>query len=255
MKNEQAELTATPIAAPEKRVGTMAILAAATERGADVATIEAIAKLYREERDDARRMEFDKAMSSAQSEMTRVERDANNSQTRSRYATYAAMDRKLRPIYTAHGFGLSFNTKPAEVAEYVRVTCHVSHGGGWSADYQIDMPADGKGAKGGDVMTKTHAVGSATQYGMRYLLKMIFNVATGEDDDGNAATPAPSATPESIKELRRMIAAVGKDEAKVCAYLKIEQLEDANAKQVAEIKATLANMKPAPKAETAEDLM
>jgi hypothetical protein len=72
----------------------------------------------------------------------------------------------------------------------VCVTCHVSHRGGWGADYRIDMPADGKGAKGGDVMTKTHAVGSATQYGMRYLLKMIFNVAIGEDDDGNAAAAA-----------------------------------------------------------------
>jgi hypothetical protein len=50
------------------------------------------------------------------------------------------------------------------------------------------MPADGKGAKGGDVMTRTHAAGSAFSYGQRYLLKLIFNIATGEDDDGNAAS-------------------------------------------------------------------
>jgi ERF superfamily protein len=51
------------------------------------------------------------------------------------------------------------------------------------------MPADGKGAKGGDVMTKTHATGSALTYGRRYLLALIFNLAIGElqDDDGNAA--------------------------------------------------------------------
>jgi hypothetical protein len=50
------------------------------------------------------------------------------------------------------------------------------------------MPVDGKGAKGNDVMTKTHAFGSGASYGMRYLLKMIFNVAVGEDDDdGNGA--------------------------------------------------------------------
>ncbi len=48
------------------------------------------------------------------------------------------------------------------------------------------MPADGKGAKGGDVMTKTHAVGAAKSYGKRYLLKDIFNIAIGEEDtDGN----------------------------------------------------------------------
>ena len=56
-----------------------------------------------------------------------------------------------------------------------------------------------KGAKGGDVMTKTHAAGSALTYGQRYLLKMIFNIAIGSDDDGNAASsrqgvrvPSPS---------------------------------------------------------------
>ena len=54
------------------------------------------------------------------------------------------------------------------------------------------MPADGKGAKGGDVMTKTHATGAAVSYGMRYLLKMIFNVAVGEDDtDGNGPRETP----------------------------------------------------------------
>jgi hypothetical protein len=68
----------------------------------------------------------------------------------------------------------------------MRVLCHVSHSAGHERTYQIDMPADGKGAKGGDVMTKTHAAGAAASYGMRYLLKMIFNLAVGEDDtDGN----------------------------------------------------------------------
>ena len=50
------------------------------------------------------------------------------------------------------------------------------------------MPADGKGAKGGNVMSLTHATGAAAGYGMRYLLKMIFNIAIGEEDtDGNLA--------------------------------------------------------------------
>jgi hypothetical protein len=49
------------------------------------------------------------------------------------------------------------------------------------------MPATAKGPRQRrDV--EDHATGSAVTYGMRYLVKMIFNVATGEnDDDGNAA--------------------------------------------------------------------
>jgi hypothetical protein len=141
------------------------------------------------ERIEARNAEaaFDRALTAAQAGMVRVRTDSNNPQTKSRYASYGALDAAMRPIYTGAGFALSFNTEnPAP--EIVRVICRVSHQGGHSRTYQIDMPADGKGAKGGDVMTKTHATGSAVSYGMRYLLKMIFNIAVSDkDDDGNAA--------------------------------------------------------------------
>jgi hypothetical protein len=138
--------------------------------------------------------EFNAGMTAAQSEMGRVSTDATNPQTRSRYATYGKLDSVLRPIYTAHGFALSFDTGEASEG-MLRVICRVSHRGGYSREYHVDMPADGKGAKGGDVMTKTHATGAAMSYGMRYLLKMIFNVAIGEDDnDGNGPVTKALAT-------------------------------------------------------------
>ena len=140
--------------------------------------------------------EFNAAMTAAQKQMRPVATDSDNPQTRSKYASYEALDRALRPIYTEHNFALSFNTDEAPGPETVRVLCKVTHAGGHAERYRLDMPSDGKGAKGGDVMTKTHATGSAVTYGMRYLLKMIFNVAVGEgDDDGNSAAgkPAPKA--------------------------------------------------------------
>jgi len=131
---------------------------------------------------------FGQAMHRAQSNMRRVGADANNPQTKSRYATYAKLDGVLRPVYSKEGLSVSFDTADPPAGDMVRVVAYVSHEQGHTRRYQIDMPADGKGAKGGDVMTKTHATGSATAYGMRYLLKMIFNVAVGEtDDDGNGA--------------------------------------------------------------------
>ncbi len=129
---------------------------------------------------------WNNALAEAQAKMHAVANDSANLQTRSRYASYAAMDAALRPIYSSHGFALSFNTEDSRDG-FVKILCDVSKGG-HTRRYQIDMPADGKGARGNDVMTKTHATGSAVTYGMRYLLKMIFNVATGDaDDDGNAA--------------------------------------------------------------------
>ena len=80
---------------------------------------------------------------------------------------------------------------------------YVSHVGGHTRRYEAAMPADGKGAKGGDVMTKTHAFGAATSYGMRYLLKMIFNVAIGEYDlDGNEPTQRPEVPAELLQKAR-----------------------------------------------------
>jgi hypothetical protein len=159
-----------------------------SDPNASVEKIERLMALW--ERTEARKAEaeFNTAMSAAQRDMRPVAADSYNPSTKSRYASYEALDRALRPIYTANGFGLSFSTGDTPLDLHVRVQCLVTHTGGHSRPYHIDMPADGKGAKGGDVMTKTHATGSAVSYGMRYLLKMIFNVAVGEDDDdGNRA--------------------------------------------------------------------
>lgn len=154
------------------------------------------------------------AMNLAQKEMRPVAADAWNPQTKSKYASYEALDLALRPIYTKHGFSLSFNTADAPLPDYVRVLCKSTHLGGHTEPHVLDMPADGKGAKGGDVMTKTHATGSALSYGQRYLLKMIFNIAVGEDDDdGNKAgrgreKEAPATPPKGYDEWKQQITAV-----------------------------------------------
>ncbi len=160
---------------------------AASDPNVNIDKMERLMAMHRDMQRQQAEADFNAAMARVQSSMGRIGTDKRNSQTNSDYATYAKLDRALRPLYSAEGFALSFGTDAVEAENIVRVTCHVSHTAGFTRKYLIDMPADGKGAKGNDVMTKTHATGSATQYGMRYLLKMIFNVAIGEDDDGNAA--------------------------------------------------------------------
>lgn len=157
----------------------------ATDPKADVGKLERMLAL--KEREDAKRaeQEFNIAMVKAQAEMRPISANMENKQTRSKYADYAKLDKVLRPIYSENGFCLSFNTGES-APDFLKVICIVSHIAGHSKEYSVPMPADGKGAKGGDVMTKTHATGAAMTYGMRYLLKLIFNVAIGEDDtDGN----------------------------------------------------------------------
>lgn len=205
---------------------------AARDPAVDIDKLQQLMAMH--ERIEARQAEadFDKALTAAQAAMGRVRTDSNNPQTRSRYASYGTLDASIRPIYTAHGFALSFNTESV-APEIVRVICRVSHQNGHSITYQIDMPADGKGPKGSDVMTKTHATGSAVSYGMRYLLKMIFNIAVyDKDDDGNAAGNTGGViTAEQAKEIKSKCdqVAEGFDES-FCNYFSIETIADLPAK-------------------------
>jgi hypothetical protein len=181
-----------PMAKTDTRDLATQIVAMASDPHMDVGKLEKLMQMQRELAVVRAKSEFNSAMSDAQKQMRPIAADAVNPSTRSKYASYAALDGKLRPIYTDHGFGLSFNTADGARDGWIRVVCNVSHVGGFDKDYHVDMPADGKGAKGGDVMTLTHAVGAGLSYGMRYLLKMIFNVAVGEDDrDGNDPPKKP----------------------------------------------------------------
>lgn len=181
--------------------------------------------------------EFNDAMSAAQAEMTRVAADANNPQTKSRYASYGALDKAIRPIYTKHGFNVTFNTGKSDKENYVLVLGMIGHNGGHTNHLQIDMPADGKGAKGGDVMTLTHAAGSALSYGRRYLLGLGFNIAVGEDNDGNGAgDPITDAQKKILVELQQE---AGADTAQFLKFLKVESLDELPASRFNEARQAL----------------
>ena len=225
----------------------MGLLSIALSNNSGIDVIERLAALQEKAMLRDAEMQFNEAMNAAQAEIGRIAPDANNPQTKSRYATYAKLDAVLRPIYIKHGFSLSFDSGDS-APETVIAYCYVSHRAGHTRKYQSPpMPADGKGAKGGDVMTKTHARGSAGSYGMRYLLKMIFNIAIGEDKDGNAPAPQGPITEAEVKELQTMMDAIGADAAKVLAFVSkkagedIKKLADIPAAQFQPLKLSLAN--------------
>lgn len=179
------------------------IAEAASNPAIDVDKMERLWAMHEKLKNRADEEAFNAAMSKAQSEMGRVSADAANQQTRSVYATYAALDKAIRPIYTKYGFSISFNEGEGAPEGHARILAYVSCGG-HTRTYKLDMPNDGKGAKGGDVMTKTHATGSAHTYGRRYLLKDIFNIAIGEnDDDGNGGDEGDQQRPQSPEAKQR----------------------------------------------------
>lgn len=65
--------------------------------------------------------------------------------------------------------------------------------------------------------------------GCRYLLKMIFNVSIGEDDDdGNDA--AGTVSDEQAEWLRTLVTEVGADITKFLAFMKVESLTQIQAR-------------------------
>lgn len=207
---------------------------------ADIDKLERLLTMRRDIEAQQAEQAFNAAMRAAQSEMGRIAADAKNSQTNSRYATYEKLDRVLRPIYTKHGFSLSFDEGDSDKPDHIRVLCRVAHDAGHTHIYRKDMPADGKGAKGGDVMTKTHAAGAAASYGARYLLKGIFNVAIGEEDkDGNDPTPPKTITEEQIMALRDLASSVDADEKRFCTFMRVDRLSDIPAARFNEAKTAL----------------
>lgn len=176
----------------------------ATNPEVDVAKMSALLDIKERIINKQAEAAFNEAMNAVQTEIGRVAVDSDNPQTHSKYASYEALDGALRPIYTKHGFSLSFDNGDAPAPEVVRVLCYVAHRGGFTKTYRKDVPADGKGAKGGDVMTKTHASGAADAYGRRYLLRGIFNIATGEGDtDGNM--PVERVSAEQVANIQAII--------------------------------------------------
>jgi len=204
---------------------------AASNPAVDVDKMERLMAMH--ERIVAKQAEadFNKAMRECQIEMGPIATDAANPQTKSKYASYPALDAALRPVYTKHGFNVTFDSGDATKPEDVRVVCLVGHDSGHTRTLHLDMPADGKGAKGGDVMTKTHATGAGLTYGRRYLLLMAFNLVVGErDDDGNSAGGA-IITAEQKDTIIELIKETNADTTKFLAYVGAPTVDEIPAKK------------------------
>ena len=216
--------------------------------------IERVREIYQLQREieaDLAEQEYIRVRSLVEQELEPVAKDASNPSTKSKYATLAAVIQAVRPIYSKHGIVIEFDTGPADQEGWIRVLAFLSHERGFKRTFHIDMPADGKGAQGRDVMTRTHATGSAFTYGRRYLLLGIFNIAV-EDDDGNAAGTKgklpEKLSEDAICELHEAIYAGGRTEDWFCKFAHINALDELAPERFT---AALAYVKKLPKVDNA----
>jgi len=172
---------------PNQEVSVLNTLQTALEKGVDADSLEKILNMQERILDRQAEQSYSMAMVEAQSKMPVIEKNCTNKHIGSKYADVSQIIKQITPIYTNEGFALSFAEGTPTKEGDIRVTCDVMHSQGHSKHYFVDMPLVVAGIDGNRNMTETHGTGSAFTYGQRYLTKLIFNLNTGDDDDGNSA--------------------------------------------------------------------
>ncbi|MCK5611545.1 ERF family protein [Candidatus Pacearchaeota archaeon] len=185
--NDEIEKVETQAIQLQTDAPPMVQIAQLLANGVDI-DVDKMAKMQemseRYERNEARKS-FARSFASVQSEVEAVVRTKKNSQTNSNYATLENVLHAAKPIYTKHGFSVIFSEGKADSPDDIRVCADVLHADGHEKTYHTDVAMDDKGIKGSINKTKVHGKASSLTYGRRYLMCMIWNIPT-PDNDGNA---------------------------------------------------------------------
>lgn len=176
-------------------------------------------------------VEFSEAMARVQAELPEVERKADNEQTKSRFAKHEHIAKAIKPIYTREGFSITFSEDDSPREKHIRIVGILRHKAGYKERHHIDVAIDDVGIKGNTNKTLTHAEGSSQTYGRRRLTCLMFDVATSDDDDGNAAggKVVETITDDQVADLESKISEVGADKQKFLNVAKVASLEDIHA--------------------------
>lgn len=151
---------------------------AITNPDVDVAKMQALLDMNLTIRDKQAEINFNQAMSELQPKLPQITK--NKKAHNSNYATYEEIDKKIKHLYNDHGFAPSYNTKREEDKSTTYYGT-LSHKDGHSRTYEINLQDDDTGSK-----NKVQAKASTLSYAKRYLLQMMFNVVTTDEDiDGN----------------------------------------------------------------------
>lgn len=209
------------------------LLQQAVDRGMSPEQLKQLVDLNEQWRAARAREAFNAAMNAVQIEMPCIVRDAQNSQTKSTYVRLETVNHQAKPIYTRHGFALSFSEDKADRENWKRTVCDVSHIQGHTERRWIELPVDGVGAKGNAIgaMNPVQAAISTGSYGQRVLTCRIFNITIADSDlDGQTPNPeadgnAPKAQPRAQRQQPPAPQAVTGDQCAelLAAYLAIHK--------------------------------
>lgn len=174
---------------------------------------------------------FNQAMARLQPQLPVIEKSskAHNS----KYAKYEHIDAKVRPLYSKEGFSISFDSK--RNGDQVTYYGHLNHVDGHSSSAGMVLPADDSGKK-----NAIQAIGSTTSYAKRYLLCMLLNIVTVDEDDDGLSAGADPIDEEQLKYLQDLLAETDTDVRKFCSdFAKVDALANIKKKDYPRLKNAL----------------
>jgi hypothetical protein len=199
----------------------------------------------REEEGRAQKKAYFTAMSACQAELKVVTKNKKNDHTKSSYADLAALATQADPVIHKHGFTVSFQPAGTSDKGDLRIKWTIAHAEGHVESDTADIPMDAAGSQGKVNKTNVQAFGSTASYGRRYLKLMLFDIATGDDNDGNAAIPDGPITEAQLTELIDLAESVDADRPAFCQFLstkcgfEIKTFADIPAKRFKDAKSAL----------------
>lgn len=186
----------------------------AMDPNADIEKLERMLAMKERMEAAATQKSFNEALAAAQAEMPNVIARHDNDQTKSKYADLADIYEVCKPVAAKHGF--SFNAVPVAGGRdgFINMKWTLRRGAHIETDIS-EVPIDASGMKGTKNKTDTHAYGSTTSYGRRYLFCSVFDIAVGTDNDGNTGgIDYETVSAEQYVVLRDLIEITGTDEVK-----------------------------------------
>jgi hypothetical protein len=189
----------------------------------DVAKMERLLAMHQTIVTEQRKTAYKAAMARLAPKLPQIDRnghvvhDTKTGTVDRKYSRLEDIDVAIRPLYSAEGFSLSWNTGEGPNGK-IRVIGTCSHEEGHEEVRQLDLPHDSSGSK-----NPVQAVASTVSYGKRLITEMIFNlVSKGQDVDGESVA---TVTEDQVLNLEALITEVSADRKRFLAYMKVSSIE------------------------------
>lgn len=221
------------LAKPADSLGDF-IMRAASDPSFDVEKLERLIALQERSQAAQRKERFFEALALAQARMPQLDQngciDYGAGKGKINYAKIEDIDAQIRPIYSAAGFSVSWNSGPVMDGKMVRVegtfSCH-----GHNETREMTGPVDNSGGK-----QPIQAVASTVAYLKRHVLKMFFNlIERGKDMDGARVRELLPITEKQADEIDMRLKDCGADVVKFKKIFDVEKIADLKAGQLKEV--------------------